>query len=100
MRILVSALVALSLLAVLGSPAVSRAEIDLGGGGRFVVVAENQGPEQVYVAEVRLNGEALERAYITHEEVMAGGELRFVMSRRPRRDRGWGDEARPYSLSR
>ncbi|MCP3996031.1 MAG: glycoside hydrolase family 92 protein [bacterium] len=84
---------------VLGSPAVKRAEIDLGGGRSFVVVAENQAPDHVYVSEVRLDGERLERTYITHEEIVGGGELRFVMSDRPNREWGTGPEARPYSMS-
>ncbi len=84
---------------VLGSPAVERAEIDVGGGRSFVVVAENQAPDHVYVDEVRLNGEGLERTYITHEEIVRGGELRFVMSDRPNRKWGVSPEARPYSMS-
>ena len=54
----------------------------------------------VYVDEVWLNGELLEWNYITHEEVVCGGELRFVMSDRVNRERGTGAEAKPYSMSR
>jgi predicted alpha-1,2-mannosidase len=85
---------------VLGSPAVKRAEIDLGEGRTFLVVAENQAPDHVYVTAVRLNGKTLERSYVTHDEVVRGGELRFVMSGRPNPDRATGAEARPYSMSR
>ncbi|UCE03759.1 MAG: GH92 family glycosyl hydrolase, partial [Candidatus Latescibacterota bacterium] len=85
---------------VLGSPAVRRAEIDLGAGRSFVVVAEEQAPGHVYVDEVWLNGKRLERSYITHDEVVGGGELRFMMSDRPNRERGTGPETLPYSMSR
>ncbi|MCP4660722.1 MAG: glycoside hydrolase family 92 protein [bacterium] len=85
---------------VLGSPAVKRAEIDLGGGRTLLVLAENQAADHVYVSEVWLNGERLDRSYITHDEVMGGGALRFVMSDRPNRGWGTGAEARPYSMSR
>ncbi len=85
---------------VLGSPAVRQAEIDLGDGKSFVVVAENQAPENVYVRSVRLNGTPLERCYITHDELVAGGELRFVMSDQPNREWAASAEARPYSMSR
>ena len=84
---------------VLGSPAVRRAEIDLGDGRTFVVVAENQAPDHVYVREVWLDGVLVERNFITHDEILRGGELRFVMSDRPNRRRGTGTEARPYSMS-
>jgi predicted alpha-1,2-mannosidase len=85
---------------VLGSPVVRRAEIDLGGGRIFTIVAENQAPANVYVSEVRLDGERLDRSYITHGEIVGGGELRFVMSDRPNREWATADEARPYSMSR
>jgi predicted alpha-1,2-mannosidase len=84
---------------VLGSPAVKRAEIDLGGGRSFRVVVENQAPDHVYVQEVRLNGKPLRRTFITHDEVVKGGELHFVMSDRPNLQWGNGREARPYSMS-
>ena len=85
---------------VLGSPAVTRAEADLGGGRTLRVVAENQAAENVYVREVWLDGERLECNYITHDDLIRGGELRFVMSDRPNRERGTGARARPYSMSR
>ncbi|MEJ2720838.1 MAG: glycoside hydrolase family 92 protein, partial [bacterium] len=85
---------------VLGSPAVRRAEIRLDGDRTFRVIAENQGPRNVYVDEVRLNGTPLDRNYITHDEVVRGGELRFLMSDRPNRERGTGREAMPYSMTR
>jgi len=85
---------------VLGSPCVRRAEIAVGGGRTFTVVAENQGAANVYVREVSLNGVALERNWITHEEVVRGGELRFVMGAEPDLARATGDAAAPYSTSR
>jgi predicted alpha-1,2-mannosidase len=85
---------------VLGSPAVNGAEIDLGGNRTFRVTVENQAPDHVYVDEVWLHGERLDRSYITHDEIANGGELRFVMSPRPNRARATGGAALPYSMSR
>jgi predicted alpha-1,2-mannosidase len=85
---------------VLGSPAVRRAQLDLGDGRTLVVIAENQAPDHVYVREVALNGQPLERTYITHAELMQGGELRFVMSAQPNREWATDAAARPYSMSR
>lgn len=84
---------------VLGSPAVKRAELDLPSGKRLPVVAENQAPDHVHVQEVRLNGIPLHRNFITHEEFMQGGELRFTMSDQPELSRGTEKGARPYSMS-
>jgi predicted alpha-1,2-mannosidase len=64
---------------ILGSPAINRAVINTGGGRRFTVTAENNNPENHFVKEIYLNGEKLERNYITHSEIVAGGELKFIM---------------------
>jgi putative alpha-1,2-mannosidase len=64
---------------ILGSPALERAEISLPGGKLFTVVAENNSATRRNVSDVFLNGTKLDRNYITYEEIMSGGELRFLM---------------------
>jgi putative alpha-1,2-mannosidase len=65
---------------VIGVPLVDKAEIDVAG-GVFCIEREGYSEECRYVQRVELNGKALERNYITHEEVVAGGELKFVMGK-------------------
>ena len=64
---------------ILGSPALDKAVIRAGNGKTFTVIAENNSAENVNVSEVFLNGERLDRNYITYSEIMNGGELRFIM---------------------
>jgi predicted alpha-1,2-mannosidase len=66
----------------LGSPAVNAATIRLENGKTFTIEAKGQGPKNVYVKKVTLNGQPINRLYITHEEIMAGGNLVFYMSER------------------
>ena len=63
---------------VLGVPMVDEAEIDVAG-GVFRVKRTGYSDENRYVQRVKLNGKTLKRGHITHEEVVAGGELEFVM---------------------
>lgn len=63
---------------VLGVPMVDRAEIDVEG-GIFTVERVGYSDKRRYVKGVKLNGKALDRNYITHDEIVAGGELRFTM---------------------
>jgi len=65
----------------LGSPYVKDAIINLENGRTFKIETVNQGPKNVYVKKVVLNGKTLDRTWITQEEIMAGGELVFYMKR-------------------
>lgn len=66
-----------------GSPAMKKAVVNVGGGKTFTVVAENNSPENIYIQSATLNGKALDRTYVTYEEIMAGGVLEFVMGPQP-----------------
>lgn len=64
----------------LGSPSVRSADIRLENGKIFTVEAVNQSDKNVYVKKVVLNGKTLDRKYIQHDEIMAGGKIVFYMS--------------------
>jgi predicted alpha-1,2-mannosidase len=84
---------------VIGRPFVSRAVLHLPNGKLFTVRVDNLQDGNGYVGSVRLNGKPLTRTFIRHEEIIAGGELRFIMQAQP--DKHWGTSrsSRPYSLS-
>ncbi|MFI3262354.1 MAG: GH92 family glycosyl hydrolase [Rikenellaceae bacterium] len=67
----------------LGSPLFSYAKINLPNSKTFVVEAENNSPENMYVQSVTLNGQPLEGLTIKHSDIMAGGTLKFVMTNTP-----------------
>ena len=84
---------------VIGRPFVDRAELALPGGRRFTVVADGLSDAHPYVGRVTLDGRKLDRVYLTHAEILRGGELRFTMQAQP--DTAWGAaaSARPYSMT-
>jgi predicted alpha-1,2-mannosidase len=84
---------------VIGRPFVDRAALHLPNGKTFSIVADNLSDANGYVGSVRLNGQPLTRAFIRHEEIMKGGELRFVMQARPNRSWATDPHSRPYSMS-
>lgn len=63
----------------LGRPMVNRAVLPLQG-KPLEIVATNNCATNKYVQEIRLNGQTLETPFITHEQLMQGGKLEFVMS--------------------
>jgi predicted alpha-1,2-mannosidase len=84
---------------VIGRPFVNHAVLHLPNGKQFTISVENLSDANGYVGSVRLNGKPLTRTFIRHEEIMAGGELHFVMQAKP--DTQWGTSraSRPFSLS-
>lgn len=67
----------------IGSPNVESAELMLSNGNTLKIIAENQGEDNVYVSSVTFNSVEVDGCYISHSELMSGGELVFVMSDTP-----------------
>jgi predicted alpha-1,2-mannosidase len=84
---------------VLGRPFTNRATLNLPNGKRFTVLADGLSAANGYVGKVTLNGKALTRSYVTHDEIVAGGELRFTMQAKSNRSWATARAARPFSTS-
>ena len=84
---------------IIGRPFVKRAVLHLPNGRRFLINAPDADDAHPYIAGVTLNGKPLGRVFLRHEEIMAGGELRFSMSARPNRDWPGARAPQPYSMS-
>ena len=82
---------------VFGSPVVDKAEIALPDNKKFTIVAENNSDENIYIQSVTLNGQPYSNSYILHKDIIAGGELKFVMGAQPNYDFGAAKESRPQS---
>jgi len=83
---------------VIGSPLFDRATLHLAGGKTFTVTAHNNGTQHPYIHAAALNGAALNRTYISHQEITAGGEVRFEMVSAPDYKWATAPEARPPAL--
>ena len=83
----------------IGSPVVKKAVISLDAkryqGHKFTVLAVHNSPENIYIQSASLNGKRLERAWLTHNEIVAGGTLRLVMGPTPNLEWGRAQEVRP-----
>ncbi len=80
----------------IGGPVFARIEIDLGGGRKFVIEAPGTSAANRYVQSAELNGKKLDRAWLKHEEIAAGGKLELAMGPVPSQ---WGRGERPPSVS-
>ena len=67
----------------LGSPVVKTATIKLENGRSLSIEATDQSEKNVYIRQVVLNGQTLNRNYLTHAELTKGGRIVFHMSDKP-----------------
>jgi predicted alpha-1,2-mannosidase len=85
---------------VIGTPHFDRVSIDLGAQRTFVVQAAGLSSANRYVTGATLNGKPLDRCWITHDEIAAGGTLRFSMGAEPNRSWASSPESAPPSMTR
>ena len=84
---------------VLGAPYVPYMKLALDNGKTMEIKAEGVSDTNRYVKSVLLNGKPYTKTYITHDDLMAGGTLEFVMSSKPNKKRGLAASDKPYSLT-
>ena len=72
--------------------------LNLAGGKSFTIAARNNGTQHPYIHAATLNGAALDRTYISHQEITAGGEVTFDMDSAPDYKWATSPEARPPAL--
>lgn len=68
---------------VIGTPMLEEAVIQLPGRKTFTVKAPRKEGNEVYICSMKLNGEKYTKNYITHQDIMKGGILEFVMTASP-----------------
>ena len=69
---------------MIGSPVFPKLTINLENGKDFTIIAENASSENIYIQSATLNGKPYNETFIKHEDIINGGELRFVMGSKPK----------------
>lgn len=80
---------------IIGSPSFPRAEIALENGKTFTIIAENASPANIYIQSATLDGTPYDKSYISHDDILAGKTLKFVMGPSPSQ---WGQTLPPAVL--
>ena len=69
------------------SPVFNKIEISLDkeyyNGNKFTIIANNNSSENIYIQSMQLNGKPLNRFWISHQEIIAGGTLALEMGPHP-----------------
>lgn len=72
----------------IGSPAFSKATLNLENDKQFTVEAKGLSDKNIYIQSATLNGSAYDKPYITYEDIKQGGTLVFQMGPQPNKQ--WG----------
>ena len=67
----------------IGTPLFPEMRLSLGNGKTFTVLAPNVSRENIYIQSVKVNGQPYDKSYITHQQIMDGSTVEFVMGNQP-----------------
>lgn len=87
----------------IGTPKFERVTIHLDSkyykGKRFTIETKNVSDRNIYIQSATLNGKALNKPWLYHDELVNGGDLVFRMGPKPNLKWGSSPEAVPPSMS-
>ena len=81
----------------IGSPLFPEVRFRLENGKSFTIKAHDVSDRNVYIQAATLNGKPYAKSFLSHDDLMAGGELVFQMGPRPNRHWGTGVGNEPES---
>ena len=67
----------------IGTPLFPEMRLNLGNGKTFTVLAPNVSRENIYIQSVTVNGQPYDKSYITHQQIVDGATVEFVMGNQP-----------------
>ena len=84
---------------VLGTPLFKKVEVTMPGGKLLSISAPDNGKDNFYISDMKVNGKRYTRTYLEHDLLTKGADIRYTMSDRPSKTRSVSMEDRPYSFS-
>ena len=67
----------------IGTPLFPEMRLNLSNGKTFTVLAPNVSRENIYIQSVKVNGQPYDKSFITHQQIMDGATVEFVMGNQP-----------------
>lgn len=84
---------------VIGSPEFKKVTITMEDGKKFVIEANNNSQQNVYIQSGTLNGSTYNHNWIKYSDIANGGTLHFEMGNQPNMQRGIEQADKPFSVS-
>jgi len=84
---------------ILGSPLFKKVTLNMENGNKVVINANNNNKANRYVQSMTVNGKNHTKNYLTHDVLMKGAKINYVMAPAANKNRGINDADLPYSFS-
>ena len=81
----------------IGTPLFPEIQINMENGNTFVIKAEDVSDKNIFIQSATLNGKPFNKSYLTHNQIITGGEIVFKMGEKPNKSWGTGDGNIPVS---
>lgn len=85
---------------VIGTPYFDKMTLHLENGKTMTITAQNCSQENKYIQSLSINGTPSTKNFFTHEQLMQGGNIQYVMGSTPNKQRGISDSDAPYSFTK
>lgn len=69
----------------IGRPLFDKVEIPLENGKTFTIITKNNSHDNLFIQEIYLNGEKLEKPFFSHKDLMNGSTLKIIMGDNPKK---------------
>ncbi len=82
---------------VFGTPLFESVKINLENGKSFLIKANRKNEKDFYVQSIKLNAKNYSKTFISHKDIMTGGEIEFIVGDQPNKSRGVNEADMPPS---
>ena len=85
---------------VIGTPYFDKMTLHLENGKTMSITAQNCSQNNKYIQSLSINGTPSTKNFFTHNQLMQGGNIQYVMGSTPNKQRGISDSDAPYSFTK
>ena len=85
---------------VIGTPYFDKMTLHLENGKTMTITAQNCSQNNKYIQSLTINGTPSTKNFFTHEQLMQGGNIHYVLGSTPNKQRGISDSDAPYSFTK
>lgn len=85
---------------VIGTPYFDKMTLHLENGKTMTITAQNCNQDNKYIQSLSINGTSSTKNFFTHDQLMQGGNIHYVMGSTPNKQRGISDSDAPYSFTK